>query len=107
MLFLPSAYAEIATATKPHFLEQIVPFLFIFLLFYFILIRPAQKKQKKHQALINELKKGDSVITSGGILGIIYGTTKSFVTLEVTDNMRIRVLRSHISALTDTETKKD
>ena len=91
-------------AKKPHFIEQMMPFVFIFLLFYFLLIRPAQKRQKSHQALVNQLKKGDSVITSSGILGVIYGLTDTFVTLEVADNVRIRVLRSQISSLS---TEKD
>ena len=86
---------------KPHFVEQMVPFILIFLLFYFLLIRPAHKRQKKHQDLLGQLKKGDQVITTGGILGIIYGLTESFVTLDLADNVRIRVLRSHISSLAD------
>ena len=90
-------------AKKPHFVEQMMPFLFIFLLFYFLMIRPAQKRQKKHQALVNKLKKGDHVITSSGILGVIYGLTDNFVTLEVADNVRIRVLRSQISSLAESE----
>ena len=88
---------------KPHVVEQIIPFVFIFLLFYLILIRPAQKRQKKHQALIQQLKKGDSVITNSGILGIIYGLTDTFVTLEVAQNVRIRILRSQISSLAESE----
>lgn len=100
------AEAEKAPPAKPHFIEQMMPFIFIFILFYFLLIRPAQKRQKKHQNLVNQLKKGDSVITSSGILGIIYGLTDSFVTLEVADNVRIRVLRSQISSLVEPDTGK-
>ena len=108
MFFIPPSWAEAAAAPakKPHLLEQMMPFVFIFLLFYFLLIRPAQKRQKKHQQLVNQLKKGDSVITSSGILGIIYGLTDSFVTLEVADNVRIRVLRSQISTLAESEIQK-
>ena len=107
MSLFPLSWAEAAASSaEPHFIEKMMPFLFIFLLFYFLLIRPAQKRQKKHQELVNQLKKGDSVITSSGILGIIYGLTDSFVTLEVADNVRIRVLRSQISSLAESETKK-
>ena len=70
---------------KPTFIEQIIPFIFIFLIFYFLLIRPAQKRHKKHQDLMNQLKKGDHVITASGILGTIYGLTDTFVTLEITE----------------------
>ena len=90
---------------KPKVIEQIIPFVFIFLLFYLILIRPAQKRQKNHQNLIQQLKKGDKVITNSGILGIIHGLTDTFVTLEVAQNVRIRILRSQISSLAETETK--
>ena len=104
MLFFSIAWAGAEeVARKPHFVEQMMPFLFIFLLFYFLLIRPAQKRQKKHQLLVNQLKKGDSVITSSGILGSIYGLTDRFVTLEVADNVRIRILRSQISSLAETK----
>ncbi len=106
--FMPYVWAETEKVppAKPHFIEQMMPFIFIFVLFYFLLIRPAQKRQKKHQNLVNQLKKGDSVITSSGILGIIYGLTDSFVTLEVADNVRIRVLRSQISSLVEPDTDK-
>ena len=108
MLLLPLSWAEAAASPskKPHLIEQMMPFIFIFLLFYFLLIRPAQKRQKKHQTLVNQLKKGDSVITSSGILGTIYGLTDSFVTLEIANNVRIRVLRAQISSLAESEIKK-
>ena len=106
ILFSVVAMAEKSPPAKPHFIEQMMPFVFIFILFYFLLIRPAQKRQKKHQELVTQLKKGDSVITSSGILGVIYGVTDRFVTLEVADNVRIRVLRSQISSLVDPDTDK-
>ncbi len=107
MWFLPLAWSEeTAPLKQPGIFEKVMPFLFIFLLFYFLLIRPAQNRQKKHQTLVNQLKKGDSVITSSGILGIIHGLTDSFVTLEVADNTRIRILRSQISSLAESDTKK-
>ncbi|MYE07345.1 MAG: preprotein translocase subunit YajC [Oligoflexia bacterium] len=107
MLLLSIAWAAEATPLKqPSLFEKMMPFVFIFLLLYFLFIRPAQKKQKKHQTLIDQLKKGDSVITSSGILGIIYGLTDNFVILEVADNTRIRILRSQISSLVEPETGK-
>ncbi len=86
-------------ATQPSVLEQIVPFVFIFLLFYFLLIRPAQKRQRRHQNLLDKLQKGDQVVTSSGILGTIYGLTNEFITLEIAENVRIKLLRSQISSL--------
>ncbi len=69
----------------------------MFVVFYFFLIRPQQKRQKEHQSMLNALIKGDKVITSGGLLGTIVSLTDRFATVEVADRVRIRVLRSHIS----------
>ena len=105
-MWIPIALAASTPSTpvKPHFIEQIMPFVFIFLLFYFLLIRPAQKRQKKHQGIISNLKKGDHVLTSSGIIGSIYGLTDEFVTLEIAENLRIKITRSQISSLAPTQT---
>ena len=65
--------------------------------FYFILIRPQQKKQKEQDTWLKSLKKGDEVVTSGGVIGRISGLTDSTVTLEVQEKVRIKVLRSSVS----------
>jgi len=100
-IWIPSAWAETSSAAKPHLFEQLVPIIFIFLLIYLLLIRPAQKKQKQHQFLLDQLKKGDHVMTSSGILGTIHGLADHFVILEVAENVRIRIVRSQISSLVD------
>lgn len=66
-------------------------------IFYFLLIRPQQKKQKEQDAWLKSLKKGDEVVTSGGVIGRISGLTDNTVTLEVQEKVRIKVLRSSIS----------
>lgn len=105
-MIIPIALAESTTKppVKPHFIEQIMPFVFIFLLFYFLLIRPAQKRHKQHQEVITSLKKGDQVLTNSGIIGTIQGLTEEFVTLEIAENVRIKILRSQISSRTPTKT---
>ena len=65
--------------------------------FYFILIRPQQKKQKETESWLKSLKKGDDVVTSGGVIGRISGLTDNTVTLEVQEKVRIKVLRSSVS----------
>lgn len=65
--------------------------------FYFILIRPQQKKQKEQDTWLKSLKKGDEVVTSGGVIGRISGLTDTTVTLEVQEKVRIKVLRSSVS----------
>ncbi len=77
-------------------IASFVPLILIFVVFYFLLIRPQQKKAKQHQAYLNDLKKGEKVITGGGIHGRITGLTDSTVTLEIAENVRIKVTRSSI-----------
>lgn len=77
-------------------IASFVPLILIFVVFYFLLIRPQQKKAKEHQAYLNNLKKGEKVITSGGIHGRITGLTDTTVTLEIAENVRIKVTRSSI-----------
>lgn len=65
--------------------------------FYFLLIRPQQKKQKEQESWLKSLKKGDEVVTSGGVIGRISGLTDNTVTLEVQEKVRLKVLRSSVS----------
>jgi preprotein translocase subunit YajC len=67
-------------------------------IFYFLLIRPQQKRQKEHKALLSNLKKGDQVITAGGMYGKITGLTDTAVTLEIAEKIRVKVARGQISA---------
>jgi preprotein translocase subunit YajC len=82
-------------------LVQLLPMIFIFVIFYFLLILPMRKKQKKTQEMLSKLKKGDEVVTSGGIFGRIAALDeeRGFVILQIGDNTKIKVLRSAISAL--------
>jgi preprotein translocase subunit YajC len=77
------------------------PMIFIFVIFYFLLIAPMRKKQKKAQEMLSRLKKGDEVITSGGIFGRIAALDeeRGFVVLQIADNTKIKVLRSAIGGL--------
>ena len=75
-----------------------LPFLFIiFGLMYFLLIRPQQKRAKAHKKLLAELKKGDEVVTNGGVVGIIKVLEDSFVIIEIADNVIVKVLRQSIN----------
>jgi preprotein translocase subunit YajC len=73
-----------------------IPLILIFVIFYFLLIRPQQKKAKEHQAYLSNLKKGDGIVTSGGLHGLITGLTDTVVTLEIAENIRVKVSRQHI-----------
>jgi preprotein translocase subunit YajC len=75
-----------------------IPLILLFGIFYFLLIRPQQKRQKEHKALLSNLKKGDQVITAGGMYGKITGLTDTAVTLEIAEKIRVKVARGQISA---------
>ncbi len=74
-----------------------IPMIMIFVVFYFMLIRPQQKKQRELGDWLKGLKKGDEVVTTGGVIGKISGLTDNIVTLEVQEKVRMKILRSHIS----------
>jgi len=74
-----------------------IPLILMFGIFYFLLIRPQQKKAKQHQEMINALKKGDKVITSGGIHGRITAVNDTTITLEIADKVRIKVARGNVA----------
>jgi preprotein translocase subunit YajC len=78
----------------------------MFAIFYFLLIRPQQKKQKQHRQLLGDLKKGDRVITSGGLYGRITGLTDTVVTLEISEKVRVKVGRANIAGLARSEAPK-
>ncbi|MBU1194446.1 MAG: preprotein translocase subunit YajC [Proteobacteria bacterium] len=80
-----------------------LPFILVFAVFYFLLIRPQQKKAKEHQAMINNLKKGMRIITSGGIYGTIQSIDDTTIGLEVAEKVKIKISRGNVAALvTDT-----
>jgi preprotein translocase subunit YajC len=87
-------------------LGAFVPLILMFVIFYFLLIRPQQKKQKQHREMIGNLKKGDRVITSGGLHGRITGLTDTVVTLEISEKVRVKVARGNISGKVEPETVK-
>ncbi len=74
-----------------------IPMIMIFVVFYFMLIRPQQKKQREMQDWLKQLKKGDEVVTTGGLIGKVSGLTDNTVTLELQEKVRVKVLRSHIA----------
>ena len=81
----------------------LVPLLLMFAIFYFLLIRPQQKKQKKHRELLGGLKKGDMVVTVGGLHGRITGITETVITLEIAEKVRVKVGRGFISGMASKE----
>ena len=75
----------------------ILPLVLIFVVFYFLLIRPQQKKQKAHRAMLNEVHRGDDIVTNGGIVGHVIKARSDNLLVEIAPNVRVRVMRSMIS----------
>ncbi len=84
-------------AAQPSFIETAIPFIIMIGVFYFLIIRPQAKRQRESQNFLSQLKRGDEVVTTSGILGRIEGLTEGFATLEIADGVRIKILRSHIN----------
>ena len=79
-----------------------IPIILMFVIFYFLLIRPQQKKQKDHRNMVSNLKKGDRIITSGGLHGRITGIDDQTLTVEIADKVRVKVARSNVSGMVQT-----
>ena len=83
-----------------------IPLILMFAIFYFLLIRPQQKKAKQHREMLSALKKGDRVVSSGGLHGIITGLTDDIATIEIAPKVRVKVSRGSIAAAMKKEGQK-
>jgi len=81
-------------------IASLIPLVLMFGIFYFLLIRPQQKKAKEHRAMMEALKKGDQVVTAGGIHGKITAVEESVVSLEIASGVNIKVNKGHIATIT-------
>ena len=99
-MFIENAYAQEA-ASQAFDIMGFVPFILVFILFYFMLIRPQQNKMKQHQLLINNLKKGDKVVTNSGIIGVIKKISEqnNMLSLEIAQNIEIEMHKNYIQEL--------
>ncbi len=79
--------------------QQIIPLVFMFAIFYFLLIRPQQKKAKEHKALLEAIKKGDNVITAGGVHGKINSVDDGIVGLEIATGVIIKISKGYIASV--------
>lgn len=97
MFFISSAFAQTApAAAAPNPLMQMIPLALIFVVFYFLMIRPQAKKLKAEQAFISGLQKGTEIYTKSGILGTIVGLTDKIITLEIAEGVKMKVLKNQI-----------
>jgi preprotein translocase subunit YajC len=99
LLLLAQAASPAPDAPQPSFLVSMMPLIFVFVIFYFLLIRPQQKRQKAHQQLVAAVKTGDKVVTSSGIHGIVANVKEKTILLKVADNVKIEFDRGSVSSV--------
>ena len=80
-------------------ITSLIPLVIMFAIFYFLLIRPQQKKAKEHKALLEALKKGDNVVTAGGMHGKVTAVDETVVTIEVANGVNIKFNKGHVAAI--------
>jgi preprotein translocase subunit YajC len=95
--FIQDAWAQAEAAPDP--LISFLPLILIFVVFYFLLIRPQNKRQKEHRELVSNLAVGDEVVTAGGVLGKVTEVSEQFLRIEVADGVQLRVQRHTIGAV--------
>ncbi len=98
--FISDAMAEAGTAAQqPGMFEALFPFVVIFIVFYFLLIRPQQRRAKEHKNMTENLQKGDEIVTAGGLLGKITSVGDEFVSVELADGIEVNLQRASVTLL--------
>lgn len=101
MMTLPTTFviaqAAPAAGAQPNPLMTFLPLILLFVVFYFLMIRPQMKRQKEHRAMVSALAKGDEVVTNGGLAGRVDEVGESFISLEIAPNVKIKVQKGAVS----------
>ena len=95
-MFISSAYAQAAGGDTQSTLLSMLPLLLMFVVLYFVMIRPQMKRQKEHKAMVEALGKGDEVITVGGFLGKVSKVSETYIGLELTDGVEVQMQRTAV-----------
>lgn len=95
---ISSSFAQEAAQApgNPGILGGLAPMVVVFAIFWFLVIRPQQRRMKEEQSMINALAKGDEVYTKSGVIGVITGMTEKIITLEVAEGVKVKILKGHI-----------
>ena len=96
---IASAHAQAAGGAQPNALLQMLPLLLIFVVFYFLLIRPQAKRAKEHKAMVAALGVGDEVVIAGGMLGRITEVGDQFLTVEIANGVQVKVQRHTVASV--------
>ena len=104
-MFISPAYAQAAGAA-PSFFDAVIPLVLVFVILYFFLIRPQQKRVKQHREMVSNVRRGDTVVTAGGMIGKVTKVLEdgAEIMVEIADNVRVRVVAS---TLTDVRSKSE
>lgn len=100
-MLISTAFAQAPEAAAPNAFVTLAPMIFIFVIFYFLLIRPQQQARKKHLEMVSNVRRGDVVVTSGGIVGkvtkVLEGDDADKVLVEIADNVAVKVVKATLS----------
>ena len=98
-LFISDAYAQVGGAAASPGIMTFLPMIALFAVFYFLLIRPQQKRQKEHRTMVSELAKGDEIVTMGGMLGKIISVGDNFLTVNVAKDTEVKIQKASVQAM--------
>ncbi len=99
-MFVTPAYAQAAGATSGAAgLASFIPLILVFVIMYFLMIRPQQKRMKEHRAMVEAVKKGDEIVTQGGLIGKVAAVREGEVEVEIAPGVKVRVVRATISSV--------
>lgn len=96
-MFVTPAYAQAAGGAGGAAFAQFIPLILIFAIMYFLMIRPQQKRAKQHREMVSALKKGDQVVTQGGIIGKVASVRDDEIEVEIASGVRVRVVRATVA----------
>lgn len=98
-VFIPNAYAEGGAAQQSAGFADFIPLILLFVIFYFMLIRPQMKRAKEHKKLVEELAKGDEIVTNGGMVGKVRELGENFILVEIASGTEAKFQRSAVTAV--------
>jgi preprotein translocase subunit YajC len=97
--FISDAMAQAAGSPQGNPIMSFLPLIILFVIFYFLLIRPQQKKAKEHKNMVEKLQKGDEIVTQGGLVGKVTDVSDSFLTCKLAENVEVKLQRHAISTV--------
>lgn len=99
-------YGADQAAGQPGILASILPLLILFAIFYFLVILPQQRQSKKHAKMVEELKKGDKIVTAGGIIAEVIKNEADFIKAKINDNVEVKITKDSVARKLDDEVKE-